>query len=178
MLKKMTMALLMTTAILAGSMSVSAKETVDQNMINQAKKIREQIATINKDIDAKKTKVTSLDKEMTTLKKEISTAESKLATELKPKKAKVTSLSKEIATLKSDVTAQQKKVNSLLVKAADLETNAHKMGKQCQQGSHKSIDTIKKAYKNCGNCKTVDIKDGECARVKGAHKHYYCFCDC
>ena len=74
--------------------------------------------------------------------------------------------------------AQKKKVDRLLTKAADMETNAHKLGNKCKQGSHFSIETVKKNHKNCEACHEVDIKDGECARVSGNHKHYYCYCDC
>ncbi len=180
MLKKVTMALLMTTTILVGSMTATAadKVTVNQAEMNQAKKIRAQIETINKDTEAKKTKVTSLNKDLTAVKKEIATLEKQFDTQVKPKKEKVTSLNKEISSLKSAISANEKKVKPLLVQAADLETRASKMGKKCQQGSHESIDYIKKHYKNCTNCRTDNIKDGECARVKGAHKHHYCFCDC
>ena len=71
---------------------------------------------------------------------------------------------------------QKKKVDRLLTKAADMETNAHKLGNKCKQGSHFSIETVKKNHKNCEACHEVDIKDGECARVSGNHKHYYCDC--
>ena len=81
---------------------------------------------------------------------------------------------KETATSRSD----KRKVSKLLTKAADMETNAHKLGNKCKHGSHVSIETVKKNHKNCEACHSVDIKDGECARVPGDHKHHYCYCDC
>jgi len=50
--------------------------------------------------------------------------------------------------------------------------------KKCKQGSHVSVDTIKKQYKNCGSCGADDIKAGQCAKNNKAHKHYHCMCDC
>ncbi len=50
--------------------------------------------------------------------------------------------------------------------------------KQCKQGSHNSINWIKKQYKNCTDCKTENIAAGECSKNKKAHKHYSCMCDC
>ena len=74
--------------------------------------------------------------------------------------------------------AERKKAEKLLTKAADMETNAHKLGSKCMHGSHFSIETVKKNHEHCEACHEVDIKDGDCARVPGAHKHYYCYCEC
>ena len=74
--------------------------------------------------------------------------------------------------------AEQRKADALLTRAADMETNAHKLNGKCKHGSHKDIETIKKRHRNCEECHVDDIKNGDCARVSGAHKHYYCYCDC
>ena len=87
-------------------------------------------------------------------------------------------LKKQAASLKKTATSLEDSASGLLTVAADIETNAHKLNGQCKQGSHVSIDTIKKAYKNCKQCTSVKVKDGECARKSGAHMHYYCYCDC
>ena len=55
---------------------------------------------------------------------------------------------------------------------------APKKHKTCKQGSHVSIATIKKHYKNCTNCETQKIKAGTCTKDPKAHVHYYCDCDC
>ena len=41
-----------------------------------------------------------------------------------------------------------------------------------EEGSHESIDYIKKHYKNCSNCREENILAGKCAKNKKAHKHY------
>ena len=74
--------------------------------------------------------------------------------------------------------SERRKADKLLTKAADMETNAHKLGDKCKHGSHYSIETVKRNHQNCEACHEVDIKDGECARVPGDHKHYYCYCNC
>ncbi|MBP5344510.1 MAG: hypothetical protein J6Y85_05515 [Alphaproteobacteria bacterium] len=72
---------------------------------------------------------------------------------------------------------EQSQTLSNQVQAADMKTSSYKLGNKCQQGSHTSIDWIKKHFKNCTDCRTEDIEDGACSRVKGDHKHYYCYCD-
>lgn len=79
---------------------------------------------------------------------------------------------------KSSNIADRKRGETLLVEAADMETNAHKLGNKCKHGSHYNIATIKKNHSNCERCHVVEIKDGECARFSGDHEHYYCYCDC
>jgi len=92
---------------------------------------------------------------------------------------RIATLQAEIASNKSNPANKAKKqqIDKLLVEAADLETRAHKMGDQCQQGSHQSISYIKQHYSNCQNCREESFPKG-CPRKKGAHKHYYCYCDC
>jgi ABC-type transporter MlaC component len=79
---------------------------------------------------------------------------------------------------KASSKSERRKADKLLTKAADMETNAHKLGNKCKHGSHYSVETVKKNHQNCEACHEVDIKDGECARVPGDHKHYYCYCNC
>jgi len=49
---------------------------------------------------------------------------------------------------------------------------------QCKQGSHDSINWIKKRYKHCTKCGEQKIAAGKCSKNKKAHKHYFCYCDC
>ena len=141
-MKKLTMALLMATAIMASG-AVLAQTT---------KAVSKQAEVITKE-----TKVMEAIDE---------------AAMQKAKK-----LYAEADKLSAEIKAKQKKVDALLVQAADMETSAHKLGKKTMRGSHEGYATIKKQYKNCTNCRTENKKDGACKRVKGAHKHYYCFCD-
>ncbi|MBQ3695735.1 MAG: hypothetical protein II938_02035 [Alphaproteobacteria bacterium] len=92
--------------------------------------------------------------------------------------AKAKAIRAEAEKLKASAKADKRKIDALLVKAADMETNAHKLGKKCMHGSHQNIATVKKNHRNCEACHVVEIKDGECARVPGDHEHYYCYCDC
>lgn len=92
--------------------------------------------------------------------------------------AKAKEMRAEAERLKASGKVDAKKVEALLTKAADMETNAHKLGNKCMQGSHTNIATIKKHHKNCEKCHVVEVKDGECARRAGDHEHYYCYCDC
>ena len=52
------------------------------------------------------------------------------------------------------------------------------MVKQCEKGSHTSIEAIKKANKGCTKCRTENVAAGKCAKNKKAHRHYYCNCNC
>ena len=70
-----------------------------------------------------------------------------------------------------------KKILAAMVMGATLACATGAMAKKCEQGSHDSIAYIQKRYPNCTQCRTEDIKAGACAKVKGAHKHYYCMCD-
>lgn len=69
-----------------------------------------------------------------------------------------------------------KKLLITTVLGVTLILNAEAIAK-CEQGSHNSINYIRKHYKNCTQCREEVIPAGKCAKVKGKHKHYYCMCD-
>jgi len=92
--------------------------------------------------------------------------------------AKAKEIYAQVEKLKAMPHPNKRKINELLIKAADMETNAHKLGNKCKHGSHVSIETVKKNHRHCEECHEVEIKDGACARVPGTHKHHYCYCDC
>ena len=58
-----------------------------------------------------------------------------------------------------------------------LPYNSDKVSGSCtKQGSHDSINYLKRHYKNCTKCWSEDIAAGKCSKNKKAHKHYYCNC--
>jgi len=158
MLKKMTVALLMTTAIIANS-GLSAQVLKPEAGV-QAKV----------EVETKVEKVGEIAVNEAAIKQA-----KRLYAEADKIQTQITADQKQIKSLNSKIAANQQKVDALLVKAADIETRAYKLGKKTRQGSHVSIATIKRQYKNCVNCTTETAKN--CKRVKGTHKHYYCFCD-
>jgi len=66
---------------------------------------------------------------------------------------------------------------SSVASAAVSSSSSSKSSGTCQkQGSHESINYIKKHYKNCSDCYTENVAAGKCSKNKKAHKHYYCSC--
>jgi len=150
-------------------------------MSKKVEAIEKQIAADKKVVADYEKSLEPIKKQEADLKKKIADAKetvTKYQKELAPVQEKRTSIEKKITTLKKSISTNSSMMEELKVRAADTKTQAVKLGKQCQQGSHESIATIKKAHKNCTACRTEDVKDGACDRKKGAHKHYYCFCDC
>ncbi len=68
-------------------------------------------------------------------------------------------------------------VTLILNAEAAATENVRRTATKCEQGSHDSINYIKRHYKNCTQCREEVIPAGKCAKVKGKHKHYYCMCD-
>ena len=173
MLKQITFAIMLTTAIV-GSKAVLAAPT-----------IAEQLATL-------RARIVVLEKEMKELRNDINTGKEKVATlhkELNALKTKEQSLNSQIAAKNDEIKGwthdlslredEYKRAKNNISQLESMQMAQDGVSsKKCKQGSHESHAWIKAHYKNCINCRVESIKAGACSKNKKAHKHYYCDCDC
>ena len=207
MLKQITTALLMTTAIMFGSVTFAADAPVTSTTAAanpEVQKLEQQLNDAETQLGLYKTQygkatktLSLLQKDETALKKEITSLESKI----KALNTKISGLREQIKGKMNKCTLGQYWTDFRGGKCLSCPKNATCNGKtatcatgytqekssqtgtvictkKCEQGSHESAAWIKNHYKNCTKCRVVKIDAGSCAKNKNAHVHYYCDCDC